>query len=55
MQYMSSTFFFSVEQLFLLQLSVSPDCGSVRARRRRRGGGGGGGGGEEGRWIEAER
>lgn len=58
--YMSSIYcfvFFSVEQLFLLQLSVSPDCISVRARGRRKGGGGvgGGGGGEEGRWIEAER
>lgn len=42
---------FSVEQLFLLQPSVSPDYSSVRRRR----GGGGGGGGEGERWIEAER
>ena len=44
--------FFPVEQLFLLQLSVSPDCSSLRAERRRRGRGGGGG--EKGSWVKAE-
>lgn len=46
-------FFFPVEQLFLLQLSVSPDCSFLRAERRRRRRGGGGGG-ERGSWVTAE-